>query len=75
MNASDPALIALDRIEIALDRLALAATRARDMRLAATARTADMEVRNERLREAVGEALGQIDTLIARVEQPTEKEA
>ena len=75
MNASDPALIALDRIEIALDRLALAATRTRDMRLAATARTADMEVRNERLREAVGEALGQIDTLIARVEQPTEKEA
>lgn len=75
MNASDPALIALDRIEIALDRLALAATRARDMRLAAAARTADMEVRNERLREAVGEALGQIDTLIARVEQPTEKEA
>ena len=75
MNASDPAHIALERIEAALDRLALAASRARDMRLAAAAQTVELEVRNEKLSEAVGEALGQIDTLIAQVAQQAEKDA
>ena len=75
MNASDPALVALERIEVALDRLALAATRARDVRLTAAAQTVALEVRNEKLSEAVSEALGQIDTLIARAAQPVEKEA
>ena len=62
-------MTALDRIELALDRLAAAAARAKEARLASTSHTLGLEERNATLREAVGNALGQIDTLIARVEK------
>ena len=62
-------MTALDRIELALDRLAAAATRAKEARLASASHTIGLQERNETLREAVGDALGQIDTLIARVEK------
>ncbi len=68
MDAIDPSFAALDRIEAALARLAAATARAKEVRLAAAAETVRLEVDNEKLREAVGEALGQLDGLIAQVE-------
>jgi len=60
-------LPALDRIEAALARLTAALKQAEAAKLAQAAQTVHMEVDNERLREAVGDAIGQIDGLIARV--------
>lgn len=57
---------ALDRIETALARMAAALKKAEAGRLAQAAETVRIEVDNERLREAVSEAIGQIDALIAR---------
>jgi hypothetical protein len=55
-------------MDAALARLDAAAAKAKAARLAAASDTVALEVQNEKLREAVGEALGQIDGLIARVE-------
>lgn len=57
---------ALDRIEAALARMAAALKKAEAGRLAQAAETVRIEVDNERLREAVSEAIGQIDAMIAR---------
>ncbi|RVU06145.1 hypothetical protein EOE18_04670 [Novosphingobium umbonatum] len=59
---------ALERLGLALDRLSAATQKVRMAQLKTAADTVKIEVQNERLREVVGEALEQIDTLIAKVE-------
>jgi hypothetical protein len=64
----DSAAQALSRIEAALARLTQGASKAQAQKLANARAMVALEVDNERLREAVGEALAQIDGLIAKVE-------
>lgn len=60
---------ALDRIEAALDRIAHATHRATQARLDAAGQTAQLEARHAALRDKVGDALINLDGLIARVEK------
>ncbi|NBC36390.1 hypothetical protein GTZ99_07455 [Novosphingobium sp. FSY-8] len=56
---------ALSRVEAALARLDCALRRSREQQLAVARETVELEVRHERLREVVGDALGLLDGLIA----------
>lgn len=70
-SETDPASMhtALDRIEAALDRIAHATHRATQARLDAAGQTAQLEARHAALRDKVGDALINLDGLIARVEK------
>jgi hypothetical protein len=63
----DTTEISLRRMDAALARIAAASDRIQAGRLQAAAQTVVLEVQNERLRDAVADAVGQLDTLITRV--------
>ena len=63
----DTTEISLHRMDAALARIAAASDRIQAGRLNAAAQTVALEVQNERLRDAVADAVGQLDTLITRV--------
>ncbi len=64
----DPTENAMQRLDAALARLDAAAVRIQTARLHAASQAVALEVQNERLREAVADAVGQLDTLITRVQ-------
>jgi len=66
--SSDQVKAGFSRIDAAVARIDAAAQKAKVQHLATAQETVALEVHNERLREAVGEALAQIDGLIAKVE-------
>jgi regulator of replication initiation timing len=65
---SQQVVAGFSRLDAALARVDAAVQKVKAQRLAQAQDMVRVEVENERLREAVGEALAQVDGLIAKVE-------